>query len=293
MQKRIYIIGYGDVGARIAPLLVEKNIDVYAVSRSNKREIANEHFHYLNIDLDQCESGPAIIEDKADVIYLAPPPIQGINETRIKAFLANLENNNTIPRRIVYISATGVYGDCGGEWITEETPLSPKADRSKRRVDAENQLTAWCKTHTTEWVILRVAGIYGPGKLPLARLQKGMSVLQEGIAPASNRIHIDDLADIIIAAMESEFANEIYNVADNNPTTMTDYFTRVAAAYKLPAPIQISWEEAQKTLSPQMLSYLSESKKLDTSKLVQQLKIALRYPNLATGIENCLKSTAI
>ncbi|MDH5217066.1 MAG: NAD-dependent epimerase/dehydratase family protein [Gammaproteobacteria bacterium] len=291
MQKRIYIIGYGDVGARIAPLLVERQVDVFAVARNSKQEIANEHFHYRKIDLDQCEDGPAIIGDKADIIYLAPPPTQGTIETRFKSFLANLKNNNTIPRRIVYISATGVYGDCGGEWITEETPLSPNADRSKRRVDAENQLTAWCKTHNTEWIILRVAGIYGSGKLPLARLEKGMSVLQEDIAPASNRIHIDDLANIVIAAMDSEFANEIYNVADNNPTTMTDYFTRVAAAYQLPAPLQISWEEAQKTLSPQMLSYLSESKKLDTSKLVRQLKITLRYPDLASGIDNCLKNT--
>ena len=286
MQKRIYIIGYGDVGARIAPLLLEKNTEVYAVSRTNKLEIAHKQFHQCYADLDQA-SDTAIIEDQADVIYLAPPPTQGVDETRIKTFFDNLDKNHTVPRRIVYISATGVYGDCSGEWITESTPLAPKADRSKRRVNAENQLIEWCKQSKSEWMILRVAGIYGPGKLPIDRLKAGLTVLREDIAPASNRIHIDDLASVVIAALEKGHSNEIYNVADNSPTTMTDYFTRVAEAYQLPIPRQVSWEEAKNTMSPQMLSYLSESKKIDASKLVQDLKVQLKYPNLASGLRNC------
>jgi nucleoside-diphosphate-sugar epimerase len=290
MQKRIYIIGYGDVGAALAPLLLERDREVVAISRTNNRSFNDPAFRHIAVDLDRLENKDGIIESGADIVYLAPPPTQGTQESRISGFLQFLSTMNLTPRRIVYISATGVYGDCQGEWITEQTPVSPKADRAKRRIDAEQQIQNWCDGNDTDWIILRVAGIYGPGKLPLERLEKGITVLKEEIAPASNRIHIHDLARIIIAALESPQGRQIYNVADETPTSMSDYFLSVAKAFNLPAPAQVSWEEARSTMSPQMLSYLVESKKIDISKLKNQLHVSLLYPDLESGLKACLES---
>ena len=135
--------------------------------------------------------------------------------------------------------------------------------------------------------MLRVPGIYGPGKLPLARLRKGTPVLREEDSPYTNRIHADDLALICIAAMNSSHASNIYNVSDGHPSNMTDYFFRVADAAGLPRPPTVSRTEAQEVLSAGMLSFLKDSRRMSNAKMLDELAVTLRYPDLAAGLPGC------
>ena len=140
------------------------------------------------------------------------------------------------------ISTTGVYGDSKGKWIDENTPINPQADRAVRRVSAEKILQRWAKNTSCEFQILRVPGIYAEDRLPLARLEKGLPIVNANEAGYTNRIHADDLARVCKAAMESKTHSHVINVSDGNPSTMTDYFNHVADYAKLPRPPQISLE---------------------------------------------------
>jgi nucleoside-diphosphate-sugar epimerase len=246
----------------------------------------------LCLDLDDGASPMPRSGKFGGLCYLAPPPSSGVQDTRMRGFLESLEKTS-LPRRIVYISTSAVYGDCRGDWITEEQPLQPATDRGRRRLDAERQLQAWAARHGVEWVILRVPGIYGPGKLPLERLRKGLPVLREAEAPYTNRIHADDLATICVAALDSDHHNTVYNVSDGHPSTMTDYFFRVADAAGLPRPSVVSREEAQQVLSAGMLSFLQDSRRMSNNKLILDLGVTLRYPDLETGLRSCFPCTSM
>jgi nucleoside-diphosphate-sugar epimerase len=188
---------------------------------------------------------------------------------------------------MVYISTSAVYGDCQGAWITEAQATAPTSDRGRRRLDAERQVVDWCTRQGVQWNILRVPGIYGPGKLPLARLEQGLPVLREADAPYTNRIHGDDLAMICIAAMQSPVHNNVFNVSDGHPSNMTDYFFRVADAAGLPRPPTVARAEAEQVLSPGMLSFLADSRRMQNDKLLKQLGIRLQYPDLDSGLASC------
>jgi len=185
---------------------------------------------------------------------------------------------------VVYISTTGVYGDCGGAWVDESRPVNPLAPRAKRRWDAECAWQAWRKASGRELVILRVPGIYGPDRLPLERLRAGLPLVRESEAPYTNRIHADDLAEVCVAAMRRGHDGEVYNACDGHPGTMTDYFNRIADLAGLPRPPQIPLAEATERLSEGMLSYLRESRRLDNRKMREELGVTLRYPSLEQGL---------
>ena len=286
--KNVLIAGCGYIGCRVAArLLPEKNM-VSGVVRSpdSVEKLAEAGIRAIGADLDRLPPDIDWGSSPADVFYFAPPPASGEQDLRMRAFLASLRGRLAV-RRCVYISTSAVYGDCHGDWITENQPTAPTTARGWRRLDAEQQLRAWCDDNAAQWMILRVPGIYGPGKLPLARLRKGLPVLREQDAPYTNRIHADDLADICIAAMQSKFGNEVYNVSDGQPGNMTDYFFRVADAAGLPRPPQVDREEAGSVLSAGMLSFLNDSRRMDNSKLLHELEVELRYPGLAAGLESC------
>ncbi len=281
-KNPVLIVGCGYIGRRVAALLKADNQPLCGMVRSSASEA---QLKALGIDVLPVDLDAGVPEMAAgEVFYFAPPPGSGQQDTRMRNFLAAIR---TPPRRIVYISTSAVYGDCDGAWITEQHPLNPTTDRGRRRLDAEQQLVHWAETHATEWIVLRVPGIYGPGKLPLERLKKGLPVLREADAPWTNRIHADDLARICVAAMHSEHANTVYNVSDGNPSNMTDYFFRVADAAGLPRPAEVSPAEAETALSPGMLSFLRDSRRMKNDKLLRELAIELQYPDLDAGLKSC------
>ena len=285
---KVLIIGCGDTGQRIARQHLDAGDSVVATSRSDTRCNELSKFEGLDVrqlDLDNIPSDRAL--PVVDLVYmLVPPGGHGSHDPRMAALLALLEQD-TPAARLVYFSTTGVYGDCEGEWVSESRPRQPQSDRAWRRAAAEQQLEHWCEQQAVNLVILRVPGIYGPGRLPTARLERGDPVLIEAEAPWSNRIHIDDLAATAVAAGTHADACGIYNVSDGQPTTMTDYFNRVADACGLPRPPQISREQAEQQLSANMLSFLNESRRIDNTRVRTELGVRLIYPDLDAGLASC------
>ncbi len=159
------------------------------------------------------------------------------------------------PQKIVYISTSGVYGDCGEQLVTEETPVNPQTSRAKRRVNAEEQLREQSEKLGFDLIILRVTGIYGPGRLPLSQLHKGHEILKLEVSPQTNRIHSIDLVDICLVAMEKGEGGDIYNICDGQKSSMSEYFMAVARLYDLPQPKQLSWSEAEKVMNPLTFSF--------------------------------------
>ncbi|MDJ0741047.1 MAG: NAD-dependent epimerase/dehydratase family protein [Gammaproteobacteria bacterium] len=280
------IVGCGDVGQHIASGAQAHGEPVYCVvgSADSAARLQARGLQARAIDLDR--AAPAVDGDwdQAQIYYFAPPPPQGTGDPRIGRFLAALRGT---AHRIVYISTTGVYGDCGGAWVDETRQIDPQVDRARRRADAERRLHAWRDAGGGELVVLRVAGIYGPGKLPLERLRQQAPMVGADEAPWTNRIHIDDLVQVCAAAMARGRDGETYNVSDGNPGNMRDYFDRVADLYELPRAPLIRLADADGTLSAGLLSYLGESRRLSNRKMLDELGVTLQYPTLAVGLAAC------
>ncbi len=281
------ILGCGYLGQRVARYYLETGHSVTAVVRSaaSAAKLVSMEIPVLELDLDQSDAWPLDLRD-AELFYFAPPPKSGVKESRVAWLLDHLGKENS-PKRIVYLSTTGVYGDCGGDWVDETRPPNPVVDRARRRWDAEQQFRAWSQATGGELVVLRVAGIYGPDKLPLARLKRQEPMVKESEAPYTNRIHITDLVQSCVAAMARGLNGEIYNVSDGTPGNMADYFNQVADWASLPRPAQISLEAARSQLSAGMLSYLQESRRLDSRKLQRDLGVVMIYPDLQSGLAGC------
>ncbi len=285
--KDVLIIGCGDVGVRVARLVRESGGKVAGLVRNNEsaERLRTFGIEPLTGNLDDAASLTDLPTAGKLIFYFAAPPGGGPFDSRMRNFCKSVESSR-LPAKIVYISTSGVYGDCGGEWVTEETPINPQTSRAQRRADAEATLHEWGQEHDVPVVILRVTGIYGPGRLPLARIHQGHPVLCEEESPPTNRIHADDLAAVCVRAAEKAIAGDIFNISDGQPGTMTQFFNAVSDLLDLPRLPQVDMTEANQVMNPMMLSYLTETRRMDNRKMVEQLGVALMYPDLESGLKN-------
>ncbi len=286
-MKLVLIIGCGDVGLRVARLCQPAKVTGVVRKAQSAASLRAHGVEADIIDLDAPFGPQDLAAAGSEVYYFAPPPAQGISDTRVIRACSIMRGCNR-PSRLVYISTTAVYGDCGGAWIDESAPLRPGTDRGRRRLDAERRLLDWGAQEQVPVVILRVPGIYGPGRLPVERLRKGLPVLDDADSPFTNRIHVEDLARICVAAMRNGRGGEAYNVSDGHPGTMTDYFNRVADTLGLGRPPVVDRATAERVLSPSMLSFLRESKRLVNTKMLEELGVSLRYESLEEGLADAV-----
>jgi len=284
----VLVIGCGDIGERVAGLERSAGRRVTGLIRSeaSARRLRAAGIQPLMADLDVSASLRDLPVKNALIYYFAPPPGKGVTDPRMETFVSILDSSE-LPKRVVLISTTGVYGDCRGEWVTEDRPPNPQADRAKRRLAAETVLRRWSEKNSVPIVILRVPGIYGRGYLPEERLRARDPVLHEEESPFSNRIHADDLARACFIAGHHANPGTLYNVSDGHPTTMTDFFYRVADAFGIPHPPAITLEQARRRLGAEMLFYLAESKRIDNRRMREELGVELMYPDLAAGLPSC------
>ena len=185
--KRLFVIGPGDVAARALPRLVT-SYDVLAMVRTPERANLLSRLGAQSRvgDLDRPDLLASVLETSGAMdclLHCAPPALAGTRDERTRQLLAALDENvrktrGMLPRRVVYVSTSGVYGDCGGALVDETRAVNPGTDRARRRCDAEALLTAWCAERDIALVILRVPGIYAADRLPLERLRKGTPVLR-------------------------------------------------------------------------------------------------------------------
>jgi len=281
----LLILGCGYVGQRVAWHYLERGVAVLGVvrSESSRAALSDAGIPAVALDLATDDLGALPFAGRR-VLHLAPPPSQGTEDGVTRRLIAAFARHQG-PRRVVYISTTGVYGDCGGDWVDETWPARPRVDRARRRWDAEQGLRRWSGKEGAPLVILRVAGIYGPGRLPVERIRQGVPLVRQSESPYSNRIHVEDLVQACIAAMERGRAGAVYNACDDEPSTMTDYFFQVADSLGLPRPPVISLAEAEGRLSAGMLSYMRESRRLSNRKLRQELGVQLAFPTLSRGLD--------
>jgi nucleoside-diphosphate-sugar epimerase len=276
---RTLIAGCGDIGLRVARRLREAGGEVTAILRDpQKRTPLDALGATVRIeDLDR----PQDAGDWPWLFWFAPPPGDGAADARLRGWLT-VQGGHI--GRIVYISTSGVYGDCEGRWIDESEPLKPQSARARRRVDAEAALAQWASARGTEHVMLRVPGIYGPGRWPLQRLRAGTPVLREADSPFSNRVHAEDLAAAAVLAAQRGRDGSAYNIADGAPTTMADYFMRCARRFGLPEPPAVDRDEARRVFTPAMWSFMEESKRLRIDRARAELGFVPAYPDLAAGL---------
>jgi nucleoside-diphosphate-sugar epimerase len=240
----------------------------------------------LQGDLDDPASLRRLAALASRVLHLAPPPLAGRDDPRTRALLRSLGRSKAVSR-LVYGSTTGVYGNAAGARFDETRPVAPDTDRAHRRVDAERALRRWAlarqAVQPTSVTLLRIPGIYAldrPGGDPRERLRRGSPVLAGEADPYTNHIHADDLARACRLALLRGRPQRVLHVCDHSDSRMGDHFEQVARLSGLPLPPRLTWEEAVQVLSPVQLSFLSESRRLVSRRLEQELRLRLRYPTV-------------
>jgi nucleoside-diphosphate-sugar epimerase len=283
--RRLVIIGCGDVGLRLAARL-SGHYRLIALTHSPARYalLRARGIAPLPGDLDRAASLTRLGGLAHALVHLAPPPGQGARDTRTKHLLAALGKRGMLPQTLVYISTSGVYGDCGGARVPETRPVHPATARARRRVDAEERLRAFGRRHGVRVVILRVPGIYSGQRLPLERLRARIPALVPEEDSYSNHIHAEDLAAAVVAALARGRPGRVYNVSDDSELRMGDYFDRVADHHGLPRPPRIRRKEAPGRIPEALLSFMNESRRLVNVRMKRELRLKLRYPTVEHGL---------
>ena len=285
-MKQVLVVGSGDVARRIIPWLCRRFRVCAVVRRPEERAgLRALGATTLVADLDRPATLGRVAGVADYVLYCAPPPNLGNDDPRTRHLLAALAHRASLPRRLIYISTTGVYGDCAGEWLDETRPPRPASPRALRRVAAEEHLRRFGRRTGCRVSVLRAPGIYDSGeRLPLARLQKGDPVLTPEDDVFTNHIHADDLAGLLGIALFRGRPNRAYNASDDSCLRMGDYFDLVADACGLPRPPRLPRTELATRLSPLTLSFMAESRRLRNDRIKRELRFRLRYPTVANAL---------
>ncbi len=276
------VAGAGYTGQRLLKLLTGQSSRIVALTKASNPTLPG--VESIQVDFDSKFPNRIEIGENARVCYFVPPGSDSAPEARIKRFFEKVLDS--LPVRVVLISTTGVYGNCDGKWVDEAWPLNPQTDRALRRFMVEKYCTSWAERHGVSLAILRVAGIYGPGRVPTERLRQGFVLPNCQSGGFSNRIHVDDLAAICATGLAGD-ATGAFNVSDGHPLRYRDYFDLVAEVWDLPK-VEVDDESVSRNpISPTMQSYLRESRKIVNRKLLESFSIELQYPHPRQGLIAC------
>lgn len=302
-------VGTGDVAQRLAGSTLRSRAHWFGLARSDASRDAVRTSGIVPIvgDLDRRETlsrAASIARASHSVLYLAPPANIGSDDSRIKRWIAACAQSpssllfgakrvsearrklNRSPsarknpprqrKRLlnVYVSTTGVYGDRAGEWVDETARARASSARAKRRVAAETRVRRGRRERSA---ILRVPGIYAETRLPIERLREKLPALIASEDVFTNHIHADDLAYAVWLAMFRGRAKRVYNIVDDASLTMGEYFDTVADALALPRPPRMTRSELAQHVTPMMLSFMSESRRIANIRMKRELRVRLRY----------------
>ncbi len=287
-RERVLIVGCGDVGVRVARELPAR-VRVLALTSSPQRvaELRAQNITPLVGNLDEPKTLQRLAGLATRVLHLAPPPGEGGGDPRTLALVRALRQRS-LPVSLIYGSTSGVYGDCAGDVVNEARPLHPDTPRAQRRVMAESTVCFLGRASGVRTNVLRIPGIYAPdrvGGTPRERLLRGTPVLEAADDVFTNHIHADDLARACIKALWCGQPQRAYNVNDDTVLKMGDYFDLAADLYGLPRPPRISRFEAPRQLTLMLLSFMSESRRMDNTRLKRELRLRLHYPTVTEGLQ--------
>ena len=285
-MKKIILAGFGYLGKFIEQQadFNEKKV-LYKLSR-NPGKHRNGYSNHVEVDFDKEKFDITEIVGESTIIYMTPPNKDRDGDPRLENFLNNIKNSNL--ERIVYISTSGVYGDCGGLSVTEDAELKPLTDRAKKRVIAEKMVMKHSAVCNTNYVILRVPGIYGLGRLPLSKVREREPLIIKDECKITNLINVEDLARVVWRVIKDNIKNEIINVSDGTPITSTEYYLKIYDELEIEYPPFIKMKEAGKYYSEERMSFMSESRILDVTKMNRLFGDCIKYSNISDGIKRSL-----
>jgi len=303
---RILIIGCGDVGLRVARFL---NVQTATATLQRTRIYALSHTpeRFAKLRATGVTPIPGNLDDRkslirlaglADIVlHFAPPPGEGETDPRTKNLLAALARRGSLARgqgrktlaqdrerALIYISTSGVYGDCGGEIVTETRPARPNNTRAKRRADAEAQLRQ-AGRRGLRVGILRAPGIYAQDRMPADRVRKNLPAIVAEDDVHTNHIHAEDLARLALALVFQGRHNRLYNAVDDSGLKMGDWFDVVADHLGLPHPPRLPRADVIAAVTPAMRTFLTESRRLNNHRIKSELRFKLKYPTVRQGLQ--------
>lgn len=281
------IVGCGDVGLRIVrDWGASRRVLALTSTPARVEPLRAAGVVPLQGNLDDPATLARLAGLATHVLHLAPPPAGQAGDPRTRALVRALARRSP-PRALVYISTSGVYGDCGGDWVPETRPIAPATARARRRADAEAQLRLWGRGHQVRVGLLRVPGIYGhdrPGGGPRARLLRGQPLPDAQDDPYVNHIHADDLARICARALWRARAQRVVNVSDHSGLRLGEYLDLAADLLGLARLPRVGLAQARRELSPEFMSFLGESRRLVARRMQEELGVKLRYPTTREGL---------
>ncbi len=286
-RPRLLIVGCGDVGERVLRQLGGRwRVTALTSTAARRPALRALGARPLLGDLDRPATLGRLGALAPRVLHLAPPPGRGEDDPRTAALLRVLARGG-VCERMVYGSTTGVYGDAGGARFDETRALAPATDRAHRRVAAEARLRWFGRACGARVTLLRIPGIYAldrPGGDPRERVARAAPVLRAEDDVYTNHIHADDLARACLAALHRGRPQRAVHVCDDSERTMGEHYALVAQLAGLPPPPRLSRAEAAERLSPAVLSFWSESRRLSNRRLKAELRVALRYPDVSVAL---------
>jgi len=219
-------------------------------------------------------------------ILVSAGPVDGRDPVlaEVRDLLANAQNLKWVG----YLSTTGVYGDHQGDWVDEDTALTPSTARGRARVAAEAEWQALHYAHGLPLHIFRLAGIYGPGRGPFAKVRAGTArrIIKDG--QVFSRCHVEDIAQVLIASIRQPRPGGVYNICDDDPAPPQDVIAYAAELLGLPVPPEVPFDQAE--LGPMARSFYAESKRVRNDRIKTELGVHLRYPNYRVGLKQLLSA---
>jgi nucleoside-diphosphate-sugar epimerase len=275
-MPHLFCFGLGFTAQSLARRLGQQGWTVTGTSRSGDEG---------TIAFDGTSAVPSSTFDGVTHLLISVPPGEA-GDPVLKCHTKDLRRIAGSLRWVGYLSTTGVYGDRQGEWVDEASPLKPTTVRGERRLAAE---TAW-RDLGLPFHIFRLAGIYGPGRNQLVSLRDGTAkrIVKEG--QVFSRIHVEDIAGVLVASIAKPNPGQAYNVCDDEPCPPQDVVAFAAQLLKIPAPPEIPFDDAD--LSPMAKSFYAESKRVSNKRIKQELGYRLLYPTYREGLTALLATLA-
>jgi nucleoside-diphosphate-sugar epimerase len=280
-MQRWLIVGSGDIARRMAPLMRGPG-QLFSLCRDRGSAAQWRALGAIPLlgDLDR-PSSLKRLSGLADIVFhFAPPPSHTLGDPRTGNLIAALERGGSLPQRLIYISTTGVYGDCQGASIDETRPISPRTERARRRVDAEHRLRAFGARSGCQITILRAPGIYAEDRLPLTRLHQGGPIPESSEDPWTNHIHALDLARAALCAARRGRPNRVYNVVDDTRLRLGDYYDHLAQHFNLPLPKRLPMASIKQLISEVNWSFMVESRKISNARIKSEFNLSWYYPTI-------------
>ena len=277
-MKHLLCFGFGFCAKTLARKLDLKQWRITGTSRSPQGAAAICALGFEGVVFDDLNSIPPSV---THIISSVPPDDNG--DPVLQKFGTEIVARAKHFEWVGYLSTTGVYGDRGGGLVDEESELRPHTDRGARRVAAE---VAWAAIANLQPHIFRLAGIYGPGRNAFESLKQGKAqrVIKQG--QVFSRIHVDDIAGVLLASINNPNPSRIYNVADDEPCPPQDVLSYAAELMGVPSPPEIQFADAK--MSAMARSFYSDSKRVSNERIKNELGYALRFPNYRVGLKALL-----